>query len=172
MSHESLDEWLFLPQLRARKIRSQHHLNCWPRRELILPTTVPSATPIMEAGIRRCGQNLYPKPPDMRLPQTQHLTDGEIYYSIQNGIRLTGMPAWGTEVRDDDSRKLVLFIRHLPQLTPVEEREMESLNPKGQHERQEEQGQEEFLNGESGGQVPNNLHTDNPKRRNNETRNT
>ncbi len=98
------------------------------------------------SGKTQIGQNLYPKAPDMRLPATQNLTDGEIYYVIHNGIRLTGMPAWGTEVKDDDSWKLVLFIRHLPQLTPEEEREMERLNPKGPEERQEEQEEEQFLN--------------------------
>ena len=106
------------------------------------------------SGKTQIGQNLYPKAPDMRLPETQNLTDGEIYYIIHNGIRLTGMPAWGTEVKDDDSWKLVLFIRHLPQLTPEEEREMERLNPKGPEERQEEQEEERFLNeGQPGNQA-------------------
>ena len=98
------------------------------------------------SGKTQIGQNLYPKAPDMRLPQTQNLTDGEIYYTIHNGIRLTGMPAWGTDVKDEESWKLVLFIRHLPQLTPAEEGEMEALNPKGPEERQEEQEEEHFLN--------------------------
>ena len=57
------------------------------------------------------------------------------------------MPAWGTEQKDDDSWKLVVFIRHLPQLTPEEEREMESLNPKSPREWHEEQEEEQFLNG-------------------------
>lgn len=107
------------------------------------------------SGKTQIGQNLYPKAPDMRLPATQNLRDGEIYYIIHNGIRLTGMPAWGTEVKDDDSWKLVLFIRHLPQLTPEEAREMESLNPKGPEERQEELEEEQFLNeGQPGSQAP------------------
>ena len=107
------------------------------------------------SGKTEIGQNLYPKAPDMRLAQTQNLTDGEIYYTIHNGIRLTGMPAWGTNVKDEDSWKLVLFIRHLPQLTPEEEREMESLNPKGPGEEQEELDEEQFLNeGQSGNQAP------------------
>jgi mono/diheme cytochrome c family protein len=77
------------------------------------------------SGNTEIGQNLYPKAPDMRLPQTQNLTDGEIYYTIHNGIRLTGMPAWGTEEKDEDSWKLLLFIRHLTQVTQEEEREIE-----------------------------------------------
>jgi len=40
----------------------------------------------------------------------------------------------------------VLFIRHLPQLTLAEEREMEALNPKGPGEKQEEVEEEQFLN--------------------------
>ena len=98
------------------------------------------------SGATQIGRNLYPKAPDMRLPTTQHLSDGQIYYIIHNGIRLTGMPAWGTDEKDDDSWKLVLFIRHLPQLTANEEQQMEQLNPKGPEERQEEQEEQQFLN--------------------------
>lgn len=106
------------------------------------------------SGKTQIGQILYPKTPDMRLPDTQSLTDGEIYYVIHNGIRLTGMPAWGTEEKGDDSWKLVVFIRHLPQLTPAEEREMEALNPKVPAEKEEEQEEEQFLNGEPSKQIP------------------
>jgi mono/diheme cytochrome c family protein len=55
------------------------------------------------SGKTEIGQNLYPKAPDMRLPDTQRLTGGEIYSIIHNGIRLTGMPAWGTEEKDEAS---------------------------------------------------------------------
>jgi mono/diheme cytochrome c family protein len=107
------------------------------------------------SGKTQIGQNLYPKAPDMRLPRTQNLTDGELYYTIHNGIRLTGMPAWGTDEKDEDSWKLVLFIRHLPQLTSAEEREMEALNPKGPGEKQEELEEEQFLNeGQPSNQAP------------------
>jgi mono/diheme cytochrome c family protein len=99
------------------------------------------------SGNTTIGQNLYPKAPDMRLPGTQNMTDGQLYYTIQNGIRLTGMPAWGQEGENDaDSWKLVHFIRHLPQLTAEEENEMKRLNPKGPEERQEELEEEQFLN--------------------------
>lgn len=93
------------------------------------------------SGKTEIGQNLYPKPPDMRLQETQNLTDGELYYIVENGVRLTGMPAWGDPhyiVQDDDSWKLVLFIRHLPALTPEEIKEMEAYNPKGKMEMEDE----------------------------------
>ena len=98
------------------------------------------------SGKTEIGQNLYPKAPDMRLPATQNLTDGEIYCTIHNGIRLTGMPAWGAPGKDDDSWKLVVFIRHLRQLTPAELQEMQRLNPKTEAERTEEREEEKFLN--------------------------
>ena len=98
------------------------------------------------SGKTEIGQNLYPKPPDMRQPETQNLTDGEIYSIIHNGIRLTGMPAWGDPGNDDDSWKLVLFIRHLPQITMEELNEMEQFNPKSASDRAEEEEEQRFLN--------------------------
>ena len=101
------------------------------------------------SGDTEMGRHLYPPAPDMRQSGTQNLSDGELFYIIQNGIRLTGMPAWGTGASHDeqDSWKLVRFIRHLPGLTAEEEQEMESLNPKTPDELKEEQEEREFLNG-------------------------
>jgi len=79
------------------------------------------------------GRGLFPKPPDMRAAATQTLTDGEIFYIIENGVRFTGMPAFGTGKPDPDGEKqawqLVRFIRHVPQITPDEIDWMKSLNP-------------------------------------------
>lgn len=101
------------------------------------------------SGETQLGKNLYPKAPDMRLPATQNLSDGQLYYIIHNGIRLSGMPAWGEagdQDQDEDTWKLVHFIRHLPHLTAEEESEMEKLNPKSPEEFKEEQEEERFLN--------------------------
>src|SRR5262247_576210 len=70
------------------------------------------------SGNTQINAGLYPPAPDMRLAQTQDLTDGELFYIIKNGVRFTGMPGWGGE--DEDNWKLVLFIRHLPQLSEKE----------------------------------------------------
>ena len=102
------------------------------------------------SGDTMIGKNLYPKAPDMRLPATQSLSDGELYYIIRNGVRMTGMPAWGNPESGDfdhDTWMLVLFIRHLPQVTAEEEHEMQKLNPKTAADREEEQREEDFLNG-------------------------
>lgn len=101
------------------------------------------------SGQTEMGRNLYPRAPDLRLAPTQQLTDGELFYIIENGVRLTGMPAWGDggEESKRASWHLVTFIRHLPQLTPEEKLEMERLNPKGPEEWREMQQDEEFLKG-------------------------
>ena len=98
------------------------------------------------------GRGLYPKPPDMRTAETQNKSDGELYYTIENGVRLSGMPAFGEEHaigEDADTWKLVLFIRHLPNLTANELKQMEQLNPKTKEEGQEEEREQEFLRGEN-----------------------
>jgi mono/diheme cytochrome c family protein len=101
------------------------------------------------SGDTMFGRGLYPKPPDMRMPETQAKTDGELYYVIENGVRLSGMPAFGEQpgTNDEDTWKLLIFIRHVPALTDEEVATMGSLNPKTEEDRQEEQQEEEFLNG-------------------------
>jgi mono/diheme cytochrome c family protein len=94
------------------------------------------------SGNTDTGKNMYPKPPDMRLAATQNLTDGELYYIIENGVRLTGMPAWGDARfidQDDDTWKIVLFIRHLPHLTQEDLDDMKAYNPKGKMEEEDEE---------------------------------
>jgi mono/diheme cytochrome c family protein len=98
------------------------------------------------------GKGFYPKPPDMRQKETQDKSDGEIYYTIENGIRLSGMPAFGEEhakAGDIETWNLVLFIRHLPNQTAEELQQMEQLNPKTEKERQEEDEEQNFLRGGS-----------------------
>jgi mono/diheme cytochrome c family protein len=103
-------------------------------------------------GETEIGKGLYPKAPNMRDHETQELTDGELFYIIKNGVRFTGMPAWGDpeSTTDDESNwKLVHFIRHLPKLTAAEVQEMERLNPKVQgHEEMSGEDEEKFLQGE------------------------
>jgi len=102
------------------------------------------------SGDTPMGKRSYPPAPDMRLAPTQEMTDGALFYIIQNGVRFSGMPAWGNGSNHDaeDSWKLVRFIRHLPQLTLEEKKEMEKLNPKSPDELREEQEEEKFLKGE------------------------
>ena len=104
------------------------------------------------SGQTPIGKNVYPKAPDLRLPDSQSLSDGELFWVIHNGIRFTAMPAWGSgdPAQDLDSWRLVHFIRHLPQLSQEELDEMKALNPKTEKERLEEAAFDQFLQGDDG----------------------
>ena len=101
------------------------------------------------SGDTEMGRNLYPRAPDMRLPRTQTLSDGELFYIIENGVMLTGMPGWstGTPEGEKSSWQLVHFIRRLPSLTPEDLQEMEKLNPVSGVQLEEERRIQEFLEG-------------------------
>jgi mono/diheme cytochrome c family protein len=81
------------------------------------------------SGQTPVGQGLYPKPPDLRAERTQLLSDGELFYIIENGVRFTGMPAFGESHGEQDTWHLVRFIRHVPSLTPKELERIAKLNP-------------------------------------------
>ena len=104
------------------------------------------------SGQTPIGKNVYPKAPDLRLADTQSMSDGEIFWVIHNGIRFTAMPAWGDgdPAEDKASWKLVHFIRHLPKLTPEELERMKALNPKTKHDLEEEAAFDQFLQGDDG----------------------
>jgi mono/diheme cytochrome c family protein len=116
------------------------------------------------SGDTEIGKGLYPKAPDMRTQETQSLSDGELFYIIENGIRFTGMPGWGKGAGGEKGEKsdssdatesesshdtwaLVHFIRHLPKLTDDEKEQMKGMNPKSPEEWEQEQQTREFLGG-------------------------
>jgi len=102
------------------------------------------------SGRTPIGKNVYPKAPDLRVTDTQSMSDGELFWVIHNGIRFTAMPAWGEGDldKDLDSWKLVHFIRHLPQLTQEEIDQMKALNPKTKKDLEEEATFDQFLQGD------------------------
>ncbi len=101
------------------------------------------------SGATAMGRNLFPPAPDMRLAATQDLSDGELFYIIEEGVRFTGMPAWssGTPEGEELGWQLVHFIRRLPQLTGEEIELMESMNPKPPDQIRQEIEAERFLQG-------------------------
>jgi len=103
------------------------------------------------SGSTLIGQNFYPRTPDLTKRETQSFSDGELFYIIHNGVRFTGMPAWGKgrPEPDLDSWKLVHFIRHLPSITSEELEEMEQYNPVSQIAREEQERIDRFLQGEA-----------------------
>jgi mono/diheme cytochrome c family protein len=102
-------------------------------------------------GATEMGGNLYPRVPDMRQAATQSLTDGELFYIIENGVRLTGMPAWGNGTAEGEAASwhLVQFVRRLPELTDIELAEMEELNPRSEADWRALEEERRFLSGDA-----------------------
>lgn len=102
------------------------------------------------SGNTDMGRAFYPPAPDMRAPATQNRSDGELFSIIEHGIRLTGMPAWGTGTPEGEHQSwaLVHFIRRLHTLTPEELERMEGLNPRSSDQFREEEEIRKFLAGE------------------------
>lgn len=98
------------------------------------------------------GRRMFPRAPDMTAAATQELSDGELFWIVENGVRLTGMPGFGDGDlgNDAESWELVHFIRYLPRLAPEELAEMERLNPTlSRADVEQEREIEAFLAGES-----------------------
>jgi len=106
------------------------------------------------SGETEMGRGLFPKAPDMRAAATQQMSDGELFYVIEHGVRFTGMPAWstGTAAGERASWQLVHVVRHLPRLTAEEKARMETQMPRSSDAIRQEIEEEEFLNG--GGEPP------------------
>src|ERR1700727_1900935 len=67
-------------------------------------------------GDTNIGRNMYPPAMDLSSPHVQHWNDAELFWIIQNGVRLTGMPSWKSSISDNDTWKLAHFIHNLPRL--------------------------------------------------------
>ena len=60
------------------------------------------------------GQGLYPRVADLTSKRVQNYSDQELFWIIKNGIRLTGMPAFGQVESPDHIWDLVNYVRTLP----------------------------------------------------------
>jgi mono/diheme cytochrome c family protein len=67
-------------------------------------------------GDTNIGRNMAPPAIDLTSDHVQHWKDAELFWIVQNGVRLTGMPAWKSTISADDTWKLARFIHKLPQL--------------------------------------------------------
>jgi mono/diheme cytochrome c family protein len=67
-------------------------------------------------GDTHIGRNMDPPAMDLSSPHVQHWSDGELFWIIRNGIRLTGMPSWRSSISDNDTWKLARLIHNLPRL--------------------------------------------------------
>lgn len=79
-------------------------------------------------------EGMNPSAPGIDAAVVQNLSDAELFWVIKNGIRMTGMPAFGVNEKDDEIRDIVAFVRHVPQLTDAERQALKAP-PAGEERR-------------------------------------
>jgi mono/diheme cytochrome c family protein len=67
-------------------------------------------------GDTNIGRNMNPPAMDLTSPHVQHWSDAELFWIIQNGVRLTGMPSWKSSISDNETWKLTRYVHNLPRL--------------------------------------------------------
>jgi mono/diheme cytochrome c family protein len=60
------------------------------------------------------GRWMYPRAADLGSADVQEYSDQELFWIVKNGIRLSGMPAFGRVESDEHIWDLVHFVRTLP----------------------------------------------------------
>jgi len=78
-------------------------------------------------------RGLNPPPPDLTAPRIQGRSDGDLFWLVSEGIRMSGMPAFSPTHSREEIWKLVALIRHLPSLTAEERQLLEKSGEKGHH---------------------------------------
>jgi hypothetical protein len=81
-------------------------------------------------------QGLYPAPPDFTVNDTRLPSDAEVFWIARNGIKMTGMPAFGSTHSEEELWEIVFFAKRVPNMKPEEYRAMEKsekLREGGEH---------------------------------------
>jgi mono/diheme cytochrome c family protein len=83
------------------------------------------------------GQGLNPGAPDLTLPRVQARTDGQLYWLVDGGIRMSGMPAFGPTHGENEIWQIVAFLRHLPEITDAEKAQLKGETETKEHHHEE-----------------------------------
>jgi thiosulfate dehydrogenase len=75
-----------------------------------------------DAARSKIARGLYQKPPQLAKDGVEDDPEGETYWKVRHGIRLTGMPAFGGTLDDDQLWQVTLFLKHMDSLPPAADR--------------------------------------------------
>ncbi len=64
------------------------------------------------------GRWMYPRAADLTSPAVQQYSDRELFWIVKNGIRLSGMPAFGKVETDERIWAIVQYVRSLRSFAP------------------------------------------------------
>lgn len=73
--------------------------------------------------ISATGQGLNPPPPELA-GEAGHEDPGELFWITKNGIKMTGMPAFGVTHSDEELWAIVAFMKRMADLTPEQYQQM------------------------------------------------
>lgn len=79
--------------------------------------------PGVAPGAAALGMN--PPPPNL-VTKARERSAREIYWTVSNGIKATGMPAWEFRLTERERWAVVAFVKTLPALAPAQYRELRS----------------------------------------------
>lgn len=130
--HWAITEW-FLQFSKKRSIAT-HSIGVAPPEDLDDRSRVSRGAGHYDLGCRPChggaggdvpriAEFMLPPPPDLTAVVPQR-SDAELFHVVKHGIKLTGMPAWSAQTRDDEVWAMVAFLRRLPELTADEYRRL------------------------------------------------
>ena len=92
---------------------------------------------------RAVGKGLNPRPPDLA-KTVPTWDDGNLFWIIKNGIKMTAMPAFGRTHDDQTIWNIVAFLKKLPGMTPEQYEALQGqAGGAEEHEHHHEQGPEQ-----------------------------
>lgn len=71
-----------------------------------------------DGALSNVAVGLYQHAPPLMKHGVEDDPEGEIFWKIKHGIRLTGMPSYSTTLTDQDIWNITLFLKHMDALTP------------------------------------------------------
>jgi mono/diheme cytochrome c family protein len=86
---------------------------------------------------RPISKGMRPQPPDLAETSKQW-TNAQLFWIIKNGVKMTGMPAFGSTHSDEQIWNIVGFVRRLPQMSPSDFRAMERKFENAQEHEEED----------------------------------
>ncbi|NOZ37730.1 MAG: cytochrome c [Gammaproteobacteria bacterium] len=75
-------------------------------------------------------KGLNPAPPDLA-KSAKHMSAAELFWATKNGIRMTGMPAWGVTHKDGELWDIIAFVKKLPEMSKNEYLALDARLEKG-----------------------------------------
>jgi mono/diheme cytochrome c family protein len=90
--------------------------------------------------VSEIGQGLNPPSPELTLPRVQRRPDGELFWIVSNGIRMTGMPAFKPTHKPEEIWKMVAFVRHLEEITADEQKVLKAATEEEERHHEGEAG--------------------------------